>query len=379
MNNIITQFGISGISIILDKSAFQSFSEEDMNCLCRYYRLNITPILVMEILGDLKKDTEENDLNKKEVALFSNKLSTLNTSVNSHFSILMSAEMAGMKIPFLYPVIDTGETVQTQDGKKGILVNPSSERNSLERWKEGNFKKIEELYSKFWREETLNPKTIHNLKDNLRKRNPQLNKLKDPDNIIVLIKSAFANPELSADILKSAIEEFKLPYPGQIFYRWETSKQDNLFVFAPYTMFCLMSKLFFNICLQNNIIGTRATNLIDLEYIYYLPFCRVFVSNDSLHKKLVPHLLRVDQEFVLGEDLKNDFKRIEEIKLTLLGKDLQRTHSEPPRNEELLSYKIWKKMHVDWPPEKDWEPTPEEKEMVHRMVRDFSDAIKNRS
>ena len=62
-----------------------------------------------------------------------------------------------------------------------------------------------------------------------------------------------------------------------------------------------------------------------------------------------------------------------------MGKDLQRTHSEPPRNEELLSYKIWKKMHVDWPPEKDWEPTPEEKEMVHRMARDFSDAIKNRS
>lgn len=173
------------------------------------------------------------------------------------------------------------------------------------------------------------------------------------------------------DFLKSAIENFKVPpfIASQAFYRWETIRPDNLFAFAPYTFFCVLAKLFFNICLQNEIIGTKPTNLLDLDYIYYLPFCRVFVSDDKVHKTLVPHLLLPDQLFVTGKELKEDFIKIEEIKTTLTGKELERTNREPPRNEDLLSYKMWKSMLVDWPPEKDWEPTLREENMLHEIMK----------
>ncbi|CAF0752428.1 unnamed protein product [Rotaria sordida] len=96
---------------------------------------------------------------------------------------------------------------------------------------------------------------------------------------------------------------------------------------------------------------------------------RVFVSDDKFHKTLVPHLLLPDQLFVTGKDLKQDFVRIEEIKTTLTGKELQRTHKEPPREESLLSYTIWNSMLENWPPEKDWEPTEGEKNMMQEMIR----------
>jgi hypothetical protein len=371
MSDVITQFGISGISMILDKSAFHSLSKSQIELLCKYYWFNITPILVREVLGDLKKETPDGSPNSKKVTEFATKLSGFSTSINAHYSVLINAELQGMKIPFFSSMVDTGERFNLSDKETGIIIKPSNDRKSIDRWKEGNFEKMDEIFSRLWREITLQPDNLTKLKDYLKKENPGYNHLKSPADILFIIKLTFNNPDFQMDFLKSAIENFKVPpfIASQAFYRWETMRPDNLFAFAPYTFFCVLTKLFFNICLQNEIIGARPTNLLDLDYLYYLPFCRVFVSDDKVHKKLVPHLLVSEQVFVTGMELKNDFIRIEEIKATLTGKELQRTHREPPRKTDLLSYKIWNSMLVDWPPEKDWEPTEKEENMMQEMIR----------
>ena len=56
----------------------------------------------------------------------------------------------------------------------------------------------------------------------------------------------------------------------------------------------------------------KADNKVDIAYLYYLPFCMVFVSSDNLHKRVVPLFLRPDQSFVEGPDLKADLKRIDD-------------------------------------------------------------------
>ena len=371
MSDVITQYGISGISMVLDKSAFHSLSKTQIELLCKYYRFTISPILVKEVLGDLKKETSDGSLNSKKVTEFANKLSGFNTSINAHYSVLINAELQGMKIPFFSSMVDTGERFNLGEKETGIIIKPSNDRKSIDRWKEGNFEKMDEIFSKLWREITLQPDNLTNLKEYLKKQNPGYSHLKNPADILFIIKLTFNNPDFQMDFLKSAIENFKVPIPiaSQAFYRWETIRPDNLFAFAPYTFFCVLTKLFFNICLQNEIIGTRPTNLLDLDYMYYLPFCRVFVSDDKVHKTLVPHLLLPGQLFITGKDLKEDFIKIEEIKATLTGKELQRTHREPPREKTLLSYKIWNSMLVDWPPEKDWEPTEREENMMQEIIR----------
>jgi hypothetical protein len=368
---MITQFGRAGISMILDKSAFQSFNNDQIVQLHRYYWLNITPILVMEVLGDLKKDIEPGVINSEKVAELSKKLSSFNSSINSHYSLLIQEELTGkLTIPFYTPLIDTGVPVKMQDGNTGIWIEPSIERKSINRWKEKDFNDIDKYLSKLWRDVTLKPDTLTNIKELLKKEISEFKVLTKQTDIIDFLNASFNNPDLHLAILELLVLEFSLSSKtiSEIFYRWETFDEKNLHRFAPYSMFCLKAKLFFYICLQNVIIGTRPTNLLDLDYVYYLPFCRVFVSNDKFHKQIVPYLITQDQLFIKGKELKSDLIKIQEIKDKLSDDELKRTHSEPPRVKELITYKIWNQMLKGWPPVEDWTPSDFELNMANEMI-----------
>ncbi|WP_289038570.1 hypothetical protein [uncultured Zobellia sp.] len=47
------------IPIVLDKSTFQGLNYEDIVELHKYYIVNVTPLLVSEILDDLAKEEKE--------------------------------------------------------------------------------------------------------------------------------------------------------------------------------------------------------------------------------------------------------------------------------------------------------------------------------
>ena len=149
-------------------------------------------------------------------------------------------------------------------------------------------------------------------------------------------------------------------------------KECNLF--APYSFFCLRIKLLFNICLLNNIINTRPTNLLDLEYLYYLPFCQVFVSDDKFHRQLAPHLLTEDQRFVTGQELKKDLNRLKEIKTTLSESELKKVFRYPPIVPELLIYQLWTELRPDWQTERNWTPSDAEMEMMAKAITQFRNA-----
>jgi hypothetical protein len=48
----------------------------------------------------------------------------------------------------------------------------------------------------------------------------------------------------------------------------------------------------------------RASNQVDMAYLYYLPFTMVFVSGDKLHRMTAPLFLRPDQSYVKAPDMK---------------------------------------------------------------------------
>jgi hypothetical protein len=53
--------------------------------------------------------------------------------------------------------------------------------------------------------------------------------------------------------------------------------------------------------------------MCDLEYLYYAPFCRFFVSGDRLHKSLWG-AATTNAQFCTGEELKADLKRRAEMR-----------------------------------------------------------------
>lgn len=375
---MITQFGISGISLLLDKSAFQSLSEAEMLLTKQYFRLNIPPILVLEVLGDLKKEFK-NQTGQTRVQNFAGKLSSFGTSTNAHFKNLILSELLGdVEIGFYHPVVDTGELLRSTDGKHGILIQPSQERQLLDRWRDGDFSELDMQMSDIWRTLTTDPSRIQELIKYWKKISPDAKVLKTLDEVEFLVHHLLTVPSGLTDCLYMLLSEFEIPtnVAGSIFYRWETFNEKDLFKFAPYSMFCLRVRIFFNIALQLQLIGSRATNLLDLEYLFYLPFCRVFGSNDILHKTLAPYFITQDQYFHTGDELKLDLSKIIKIRSMASDAEKKRTWKEPPRNQDLLIYQIWKNILEDWPREKEWIPSPEEEQLMRDVISRFSNSGK---
>ena len=92
-------------------------------------------------------------------------------------------------------------------------------------------------------------------------------------------------------------------------------------------------------------------NIIDVSYLYYLPFCFVFVSGDKLHARLVPHLKRPDQEFVWAPELRsalqelNAYYRARGIRFD----DLAASYSlVPPPDLDNVVTRLWDRFLPGW-------------------------------
>lgn len=221
---MITQFGSGGISLILDKSAFHSLGYEEILLLHKYYWVNITPILVMEVLGDLKKEADEGSSNKRVVD-FANKLFPFNSSTNTHYLNLVEAELLGDEnFPLYKPIVDSAQLVQMEDGKKGFKINSSQERLAIDRWKEANFLDSDKMLSQIWRDTTLQKDLLVNIKNHFVSSFPYFSQLKNQTDILACFDLQFNQPEFHFTTLQLFIEEFSIPASkaSQIFYRWET-------------------------------------------------------------------------------------------------------------------------------------------------------------
>src|SRR6266566_8971960 len=86
-----------------------------------------------------------------------------------------------------------------------------------------------------------------------------------------------------------------------------TAKNGSLGKLAPYTAYCVRVALIFHFALAFNLISTRATNRIDLEYLYYAPFCHAFSSGDTFHRKTA-QLVMPAQKYIDRDVLKKDLK-----------------------------------------------------------------------
>jgi hypothetical protein len=99
-----------GLSIVIDKSTFQSLSFPEIISLHNYYRPTITPILVMEIMADLKKEFDKTDDSNKRVQDFAKKLMPYNSAVNIHYLEILTGELLYGNSDFNFrPVLGNSE------------------------------------------------------------------------------------------------------------------------------------------------------------------------------------------------------------------------------------------------------------------------------
>lgn len=161
-----------------------------------------------------------------------------------------------------------------------------------------------------------------------------------------LVNTRF-EPELQLALLFSFVH---IPQQlwGPIIQRWSDASFPSLAEYASYAAHVLKVEIFFQIALAANLISSdRASNRADIAYLFYLPFCHIFVSGDNLHRRCASAFLTKRQDFVWGPDLKADIARInqdlssvpEEMRQIGLHKLVPR----PPGDPNGIVASLWRK------------------------------------
>ena len=202
--------------------------------------------------------------------------------------------------------------------------------------------------------------------------------------MLELVNRSFGDTDLQFEMLQHVLGVIRIPTIIQrvVVDRWERGGRPMVGIYAPYATHVARVDIFFYFAVARGLLGPRAQHRLDMSYLYYLPFCRVFASNDKLHKQVTQLFLSGKRLFVSGEELKADLAALQ-THYELLPEDMRQrgamTYAQfPPLEGDFLVSKIYDALLPRWremarePPV---EITPEGNEAIMKELRPMLDAI----
>src|SRR5262245_46669114 len=122
-----------GPILFCDKSTVQGLSGAELNMLRRKYSMVVPPVLLMEILADLRK-ADDIETGQAEVQRLATKLVPACAFVNVGFRDLVLGEIHGHKVPGDgRPILRGGKSVKL-GAQSGMIFEPPPEEEALLRW-----------------------------------------------------------------------------------------------------------------------------------------------------------------------------------------------------------------------------------------------------
>ena len=341
-----------GPIIIFDKSALQSLSVDESVWLDNFFTTNITPLFYVETLADLSKENTKLTP-EKIVGNLALKTPLQYSYPNIHHSTLFFEDLLGNSVEMSNRVIlSAGEAKISPDGKVGIHYDQFPEAAAMNRWQEENFLEIEQKYAEKWRSSLSNMDfdLMIGIVKNIIPTGMKFRELKEiKDFTDDFIKNN------DKEIYYLAFEILSVPseLQSRIITRWQDEEKPSFYKFAPYAAHVLKVYIFFFLSLFSGLISKdRPSNMIDLAYLFYLPFCMVFTSNDKLHNKTAPLFMREDQAFVHGQDLKVSLNELDSFYYKLPEDIKSRGINEfaiyPPEEIDTLVVQLWDRFLPEW-------------------------------
>lgn len=348
---------MAGPVLIFDKSTLHGLSVDEAVWLDNSYLTNITPLFFIETLADLEKDMAASGRTPEQlVGNLAEKTPDMGASINVHHMALIQGELltdGRVDMRTGRPHLAGGSPMELE-GKMGVMFTKSPEEEAFHRWQDGDFLEVERKAAKAWRRalEGLNLEDIYLV---YRER---LSDWKQPTSLQELKKQVdlmFSHPD-QENLFRMALAVVGVSEEMQpaILMRWNEKGRRAIKEYAPYFAHVASVDLFFSLGIASNLIGRgRPSNRVDIAYLYYLPFCMVFSSEDKLHRSIVPLFLRERQTFVSGTDLKADLKALDEhysaLPPEIKGRGLMHFAFYPPDDTSFLLTRLWDKhMNPKW-------------------------------
>ena len=335
---------------LFDKSFLQSLSLDESVWFDHFFLTNVAPIFYVETLADLNKPALKGRTPEQDVNIIADKFPDMHGMPCSHHTDLCISNLLGRSVPMTGQIpLSQGRLVK-HAGKSGAVFQQSPESEAFSRWQKSEFLEIERLYANSWRHalHSLNLPEVAEVFRALGIDKESCNNLRDASDLAKAIVHA---SDKQSEIMPLTLRFLNVPQHLHHDVRkcWRNAGYPSLFEYAPYAAYVLTVELFFYIGLAASLISSeRASNRVDIAYLFYLPFCMMFVSNDRLHQSCAPLFLRNNQEFVWGQDLKKSLSMINEHYLQLPESDKEKGvisfASDLPQIEDSLIEHLWTRL-----------------------------------
>ena len=334
---------------LFDKSFLQSLSDEEALWFDHFFLANVCPIFFVETQADLAKE-ESRATPEELVEKIARKFPELWGAPNAYHPNIITANLLGDIVSMHGQVILPSASRGLVDGHTVIGYPESPETQAFLRWTQRQFRDEERETGRFWRTTGFgtDPKVVI---EHLRKigvyDSPSCSTLKD-----VLAEAKRVVEKLAPEQqLAIALQLFGTPEEPtkKIIERFREAGEPPLETFANYTAYALQLELFYHIAAHKGRMSTKQR--MDINYLFYLPFCNIFVSTDWVHRDCAPLFLREDQEFVSGPQLKAALKQLNDIHLALPAaenKSIGEIAPHPQKDGNNLVTEIWNRHWPKW-------------------------------
>jgi hypothetical protein len=337
---------------LFDKSFLQSLSIDECVWFDHFFLPVVCPLFFVETLADLSKSSRPGASRSPEdiVRIIADKTPVMSGVPCVHHAQLCIANLLGHEAPHLGQVpLAGGRPVRGGDGKPGVVFKNSPEAEAFSRWQRGQFHELERDLASSWRAGLANL-NLPEVASRMRALGITPQNCKTVENaygIAASLVNTKFEPEQQLALLSSFVHIPKNLWTP-IVQRWSAVGFPPLAQYASYAAHVLKVELFFQIALAANLISSeRASNRADIAYLFYLPFCHIFVSGDKLHQRCAPAFLTKQQDFIWGPDLKTDLARIN-TELSSFSEEqrqvgLHKLAPRPPGDPNGLVASLWKK------------------------------------
>jgi len=347
----------SGPHLIFDKSALQSFSLDESNWLDNFFGTVITPLFYAETLADLEREVSKGRSPEEVVGHLALKTPDMQSTACVHHFTLLAGVLSGGELPLDGRIPrDEGQVVEL-NGQKGVFFSKSREEEALDRWQEGNFLDVERQFAKTWRRQLCSGISREDEYAFFQK----WFLMGKPKNLseVKTLADAYIDGCPQDGVLKFGLSFLDIPEPFQakVIERWKKVGASPIREFVPYFRHIFGIDLFFSLAIASDLISRdrpkgKADNKVDIAYLYYLPFCDIFVSGDNLHKRVVPLFLRSNQSFVEAVDLKADLHKLD-VHYSLLPDEVKSSGfykfaQFPPFDTSFLVTRLWDRKGDVW-------------------------------
>lgn len=343
-----------GPIVLFDKSFRQSISLDESVWFSHFFTPIVYPLFYVETLADLAKEPQKGITSEDIVRRIAKKFPDTSGSPCAFHLNMGLANLRNSTIPMRRSIPLTGGKLVKNAGQSGVVYEISPESEAFNRWMRRDFHELERQYARAWRTQLSNI-DLTNFTSELQMLGVDTRLCKTHAQAKNLAESIIYGNDKIFERMHLICMLLRLPeqFTYDIIRQWNSLGNMSIRQYAPYAAYVATVELFFHILIASNLeSGERASHLIDIGYLNYLPFCDFFVSNDKLHGRCTPLFLRENQQFINGLQLKKGLKELDEyydqFSIEIKESGISSFAKSPPKESPFFVSQIWDAFFPTW-------------------------------